>query len=564
MAKTLFGTSDKSNFILNMDLDKFRAGCGKLALILFWTTGISQLLNHMLAPSESTLAQLLENGGFGGVVVFFLLLLRRMSLVFSTVGVFALITTTIGLIRKQFSKATAVPYLLLLASLIWAMISRFHSYDLKVSLLGYSGHEEGWFALLMYAGIFFLGTMLRKKSDLERFARGLLTFGIVQGVIGFLQAIPVIDFLDENKGLNPYRNIEPLLFWNVRIPTGMAETPITYAMLMAMLGAAAVPAALLAEEKKTRRLAYICMFLSVLTALKTQTVAGLIAGFGILLLAVILFIRKRKQATGKAVLIPGLAGAAAVLAVLWVYLTPTVNQAYFHPLKNAATVPQEGMTFVARENNVKEALLPNGFTMQYSKDGNSYPALYDGGLVWDNGYYRVSMSGAYSPSTEHDFEIYDACSVLRYCWQQGVRAVKIDPLLGVGPDNFVYTQLKTSMDVMSNPNSVDNPYNDYLYIAATRGIPSLLMYLALLVICFVLAWKRRGAVKSWVRMSAGGAVVLYAAAGIVGMSVLTVAPVFWMLLGILAADPLAEKEKAETQEKNAKSDKKTKKSQKAK
>ena len=353
MAKTLFGTSDKSNFILNMDLDKFRAGCGKLALILFWATGISQLLNHMLAPSETALAQLLENGGLGGVVVFFLLLLRRMSLVFSTVGVFALFATTIGLIRKQFSKATAVPYLLLLASLIWAMISRFHSYDLKVSLLGYPGHEEGWFALLMYAGVFFLGTMQRKKSDLERFARGLLTFGVVQGVIGFLQAIPLVDFLDENKGLNPYRNIEPLLFWNVRIPTGMAETPITYAMLMAMLGAVAVPAALLAEEKKTRRLAYISMFLSVLMALKTQTVAGLIAGFGILLIAVILFIRKRKQATGKALLLPCTAGAAAVLAVVWIGLTPTINQAYFHPLKKAATVPQTGMTFAAFENNVK-------------------------------------------------------------------------------------------------------------------------------------------------------------------------------------------------------------------
>ena len=39
--------------------------------------------------------------------------------------------------------------------------------------------------------------------------------------------------------------------------------------------------------------------------------------------------------------------------------------------------------------------------------------------------------------------------------------------------------------------------------------------------------------------AAGGAVLLYTLSSLVGISVLTVAPVFWVLLGTLAAEPLA-------------------------
>ena len=66
------------------------------------------------------------------------------------------------------------------------------------------------------------------------------------------------------------------------------------------------------------------------------------------------------------------------------------------------------------------------------------------------------------------------------------------------------------------------------------------MHIALIAVCFVLLWKRRNTMKIWVRVSAACAVLVYCAAAFTGMSVLSVAPVFWMLLGILAADPMPE------------------------
>ena len=535
-----------------MDLDKYRSACGKLALVVFWATALSQLLNHWLSASELSLAVTLEDGGFAGLVVYFLLLLRRVSLIFSLTGVFSLFAVFAGLMRKQFSKATAVPYLILLASMVWAMISRLFSYDLKVSLFGYPGREEGWFALLMYAGIFFLGTMLRKKDDLERFARGLLIFGIVQCAVGILQAVPFIDFLNANKGLSPYRNIEPLLYWNVRVPTGMASSPVTYAMLLGMLGAVAVPAALFSETKKTRTLAVICAALSVVMTVMTHTVAGVTACIGILLLTAILSAAKAKQVQGKKAALPAAAAAALICGLAWAALTPALNHAYFHPDMNEAGTKEKGLTFAAWESGTEGAQIPTGLTQSYSRDGKKRLALYDGGLVFDDGFYRLDTAGPYTPGNGPEFEIYDACSVLRYCWKQGIKAIQIDPLLGVGPDNFVYTQLHRSLAVSGNPNAVDNPYNEYLYIAATRGVPSLLMHIALIAVCFVLLWKRRNTMKSWVRISAAGAVILYCAAAFTGMSVLSVAPVFWMLLGILAADPMPEPVPAVKAEKPAK------------
>ncbi len=550
MAKTIFGTSEKSNFILNMDLDKYRHACGKLMLILLWAVGISQGINQLTYSANSSLADMVEAGGGGMVFALLMIMLRTVAIIFSVAGVFAIITVVIGLMRKQVTKSAAVPYILLAAMLGWAAVSLFHSYDYKTSFFGQDGRDEGWLALLIYAALFYLGTMLRRKGDREYFLRGILNFGIVQGVWGFFQALPIIDYIAPEKGLSAYRNIDPLSYWNVRLPAGLTDSPITYAMLLAMLAAIAIPAAFRAEEKSTRIRAVICGGLAVLMSFRTQTVAGLIAGCGAILLTVILFAVMHRQAQGKAFVLPLTVAAAAVCAVGWSYAAPGINHMYYHPDKAVTEEPEAGLSFSAREDIENDIILPNGFQIRDRK-GGMHPALYDGGIVWDDGGYRLSTAGAYAEQQLDGFSAYDAADVLRYCREQGFRAIKIDPLLGVGPDNFYFTQLRTSMNITANANAVDRPYNDLIYIAATRGVPSLLMHLALLILCLVLAWKQRKVLKSWTLPAAGGAVLLYTAASMTGISVLTVAPMFWCLLGMLAAEPIAEPVKAAKQEKPA-------------
>ena len=542
MAKTIFGTSEKSNFILNMDLDWYRKFCGKLLLIVLWATAFSQGINQLSDAANASLNETVREGGIGSAFALILVALRSVATVFSVGGVLVLIFAVIGLMRQQWTKGTAVPYCILAGSLLWAVGSMMRSYDYATSVFGQDGRDEGWIALLMYAGMFFLGTMLRRTENQTRFLRGFMLLGIVQCLWGLLQALPVFDYANPNKGLNNYRNIDPLLLWNLRLPAGLTDSPVTFAMLLAMLLAVAIPAAMLAAEKKTRITAAVCAALSMLLVFKTQTAAGVIAGCGAVLLAVLLPIIKRKSLQKRALITLPVILAAAALSIGWVCISPSLNHSYYRPDKLSVREPQDGLTVNAWETDNGSAQLENGLILpELNSDieGKSLLRLYDGGIVWDDGYYRLSTAGAYIRNS--DFNIYDAGSVLKYCREKGWDAVKIDPLFGVGPDNFFFTQLHTSMIPSQNTNLTDRPYNDFIFIAATRGIPSLILHIALLIACLILAWRHRKQMQqSWVPIAAGAGVVLYCCTAAVGISVLTVAPFFWILLGILAAAPINE------------------------
>lgn len=504
MAKTLFGSSEKSNFILNMDLDRYRNACAKLMLIMLWVTAGAQGINQLTYRANAHFTDMIAAGGGALFIGLLGVMLRSVAALFSVMGVLVLIFAVIGLMRKQIRKSAAVPYGLLLGMLLWAAASLYCSYDRSVAFFGQDGRDEGWFALLIYAALFYLGSQLRRREQQESLLRGVMIFGIVQGVWGILQALPFGGFASQ------YVMLEPLLYDNLRLPSGMTDSPVTYAVLLGMLGCLSVPAELRADQKKTRICAVICRCLTLIMALKTQTVAGIIAAVCIAVMTLAFLFIGRKNAGKKAVMMPALLLGTVLLGGLWTYFTPAVNGAY---------------------NTADDSKLPNGF------------ALYDGGIVWDDGYYRLGTAGAYSPQYAQEksqFEVRDAGSVLAYCRAQGIAAVKIDPLLGVGPDNFYFTQLHRSYQISENPNAIDRPYNDYLYVAATRGIPSLIAQAWLVLWCLALAWKRRKQSGGWGWISAAGAVVSYALTMTAGISVLTAAPLFWIMLGTLAAEPVGD------------------------
>ncbi len=501
MAKTIFGTSEKSNFILNMNIDKYRAFCAKFLPVLLWMTAVSAGIYQLTYSVNGKVDEVVSGGGFSTVVGLAVVALRSVATFFSIGGVAAIIMMVIGLMRKEITKQTAIPYCLLLASLIWGYASVMHAFDELFALFGHDGRDEGWIALLMYAAMFFVGSMLRCRANILRFLDAVMVFGIVQGVWGVLQAQPWFDFPTE------YKMIEPLQLYNVRLPSGLTDSPVTFALLLSMLLCVSIPCAIAAKEKKRRIIALICAGLSMLLVFKTQTIAGVIAGIGALLLTAVYWCLNRKTAPGKKWLTPAVMAAAAVLSVGWVYISPSLNG-----------------TVNMRDDSAAE----NGFV------------LYDGGIVWDDGSFRLSTAGPYSSVAPHDFEISDPVSVLRFCRSEGIRVNRKYPVFGTGPDNFSFTQLHSSLVLQYNPNTIDRPYDDYLFIAATRGILSLVLQIALLAVCLWLAWRNRKMHTGWYFPAVFSAVVLYSIAITVGISVLTVAPLFWMLLGILAGDPLPD------------------------
>ena len=98
----------------------------------------------------------------------------------------------------------------------------------------------------------------------------------------------------------------------------------------------------------------------------------------------------------------------------------------------------------------------------------------------------------------------------------------------------------------------DKVYNEYLYTAATRGIPSLIALLLVLIPVIAAGIKavRKGKYNELFilfAMTAGGVIIFF-----VGCSSIVYAPVFWAVAGASCADivgdklPLAEKAEEKT------------------
>lgn len=502
MPKTIFHTTEKSNFILNMDLDKFRVFCSKLLAIMMSIVGASEMVFQLSYDYTSKFNEMIRDGGFGVVVALTIVTLRSIATIFSIVGVLVIVAAFIGGMRQQIPKKNLLPFALLGAGFLWAVVSLFNSFSYRDSLFGQDGRDEGLFTLLIYSALYLVGSMLRRKENIRRTINLVLGFGLFQCIWGLVQCIPFSEFP------NAYKFVDPLLLQNSFLPCGLTDSPITFAMLLTMLICLAVPAAIYAEKKAQRIYAVICAGVFWLLLLKTQTIASVLgAGFTALLTLILLIVSgKKKQGKPLGLLLTMVLSIG--VSVVWVYFSPSINGTY------------------TTWNN---APIENGF------------AVRDGGIIWDDGFYRLSTAAPYASFDEHDFEIGDASSVIRYAWDEGVRTIKAYPVVGTGPDCFWYMQLHESMELLSNSNGVDRPYNDFLYIAATRGIPALLLYVALVAVSIWYGIKRRKQTASWVYLSAIFAVIGFLLTSMVGISVLTVSPLLWMMLGVMVGEPIDNK-----------------------
>ncbi|MBQ6558364.1 MAG: hypothetical protein IJL81_03215, partial [Clostridia bacterium] len=136
-----------------------------------------------------------------------------------------------------------------------------------------------------------------------------------------------------------------------------------------------------------------------------------------------------------------------------------------------------------------------------------------------------------------------------------LKLIKKYPMTGTGPEQLVYPQLYTmgvgvnsyneiSEIIPNNDGTFDKVYNEYLYTAATRGIPSLIALAALLI--WVIASGRKR-----LKNAPAESTVLYFAAltGIliffVGCSNITFSPIFWAAAGASGAVVKPVKPKAE-------------------
>ena len=133
-----------------------------------------------------------------------------------------------------------------------------------------------------------------------------------------------------------------------------------------------------------------------------------------------------------------------------------------------------------------------------------------------------------------------------YIWSRTLPLLKNCLVTGYGPDHFVYTFPQN--DYLAKYYSynegfyitVDKPHNLYLQIAVSNGLIALIAFLVICVFYLIdslrlYALKKQYRIEQIYGISVMLAIVGYLAAGLFNDSVVSVAPVFWILLGTGAA-----------------------------
>ena len=129
-----------------------------------------------------------------------------------------------------------------------------------------------------------------------------------------------------------------------------------------------------------------------------------------------------------------------------------------------------------------------------------------------------------------------------YIWSRSLPMLKDNLILGSGPDTFVFRFPQNDLIGLyytyGSPNTiVDKPHNLYLEIALSDGIIALLAFLAVMAIYIIDSMKLYALKKDFTKSQKLGAatclgVIGYLFAGIFNDSVVSVAPVFWIVLGV--------------------------------
>lgn len=123
-----------------------------------------------------------------------------------------------------------------------------------------------------------------------------------------------------------------------------------------------------------------------------------------------------------------------------------------------------------------------------------------------------------------------------FIWKRVVELIKKRPLAGYGIENlgeaFKKYYTKDMIELWNEVRYLDKAHNEYLHIAVTSGIPSLLVYLTFISQIILKGLFRLKNCKTALLILSS--VIGYMTAAFFNISVVSVAYVYWIFLGLLA------------------------------
>lgn len=121
-------------------------------------------------------------------------------------------------------------------------------------------------------------------------------------------------------------------------------------------------------------------------------------------------------------------------------------------------------------------------------------------------------------------------------WKRSLEVARDNPLLGTGPSTFSLVYFTTEEQRAAS--SLDNSHNDYIEIAMSMGLPALLVYLAFFVVVLKKSLAAVHHLHGREKILMTGLIIVlvsYLVKVMFNISVVTIAPIFWLLVGLTYA-----------------------------
>lgn len=399
-------------------------------------------------------------------------------------GVICMILALIAVMKKYIDIKKLFPVCSFGAMILWGIVSLINSYSVSTSFYGFSGRGEGLLAIIFYFCFFITAMSVKREKAVKSIINSVIASGLLHSLVALIQVF--------TGKLSHYRFIS--LDIKANAASGLAQSPVFLAMVLSLSLTASLIMSVTTDKKRIFYIVSSCIFSFVM--MFTYSLVG-ITGIiiSIILSATAVFISKSPK--------------IRLVSLL------------------SAVIPAVVSVIIVNAGLIGEI--------------SSYK-LYDGySLWWADSYMRLSSSGDYN---SEKVDISDTAEVYGYLNSTSLDIIKKYALTGTGPDQLVYPQLYTnggldmettdmSTIIFLNRGTFDRVYNEYLYTAATRGIPSLIALVLILGSVLVNGFRKVKKSRSDIDICTFMMFICGILIFFIGCSNITFSPIFWTVSGLL-------------------------------
>ncbi len=467
---------NKSDFIVNMTKPQFNKLCGIFFIAASILYFVVQAVYYI--TKDVVVGKDLEGANLYATAY----TLPLQFTVIIITGFLAALPFVIAALKKYLTKAHLKVLIIPLLFTALSIIACLLAYNPDYTMYGQVGRYDGVVAQLAFFLMIAGAMMMTSISWMKRISYTIIIIGTLNSVIGIFQTV------------TPLKDIIPSFYAKLRFgfsseyaANGFTSSPYFLCGIVA-ISLALTFSIFLYEKQKSLKIALGCGAVLQVAALSmTRVLTGILA---------------------------------IIAAFVPVIVVEIVRLAKKHTYINGKKL--ENPIFVALASAAVAACV--AVAGVFLSGG-----LIDRAVAVEDGMQRLFVSGAESVGNSQQFYL--------EAWEESLVAIKDKPILGVGGD--CYAEYIYGSQPSTVTGSFDRPYNDYIYYAASKGVPCAVIYLAFIVMIFIKTAKRAKGfynnTEGITQLSLGLAAVAYSVTMIIGFSSISCAPFFFITAGLLFA-----------------------------